>query len=109
MLLFLQTLGGAAIVSAAQAGFANVMINNLPKTAPSINPALVVGTGATDLRKVFSEDQIPGILVAYMQGLKTSFAMGIASSGIAFIIIVLFQRWNKLNIAAIAGGGAFNI
>ncbi|PNP51909.1 hypothetical protein THARTR1_07500 [Trichoderma harzianum] len=106
MLLFLQTLGGAGMVSAAQAGFVNVMINNLPKTAPSVNPVLVVGTGATDLRKVFSEDQIPGILVAYMRGLKTSFGIGIASSGIAFIIIVLFQPWNKLNIAAIAGGGA---
>ncbi|UKZ81758.1 hypothetical protein TrVFT333_009531 [Trichoderma virens FT-333] len=106
MLLFLQTVGGAAMVSAAQAGFVNVMINNLPRTAPGVNPALVVGTGATDLRRVFSEDQIAGILVAYMQGLKASFAIGIASSGIALIIIVLFQRWNKLNIAAIAGGGA---
>jgi hypothetical protein len=63
-------------------------------------------SGGVDLRKVFSEDQIPGILVAYMKGLKTSFAIGIVSSGIAFIIIVLFQRWNRLNIAAIAGGGA---
>lgn len=106
MLLFLQTLGGAAMTSAAQAGFVNVMLNNLPTAAPGVNPALVLGTGATDLRKVFSEDQIPGILVAYMKGLKTSFAIGIASSGIAFIIIVLFQRWNRLNIAAIAGGGA---
>ncbi|KAM6477507.1 major facilitator superfamily domain-containing protein [Trichoderma sp. SZMC 28011] len=90
MLLFLQTLGGAGIVSAAQAGFVNVMINNLPKTAPGVNPALVVSTGATDLRKVFSEDQIPGILVAYMQGLKAAFAIGIASSGIAFITIVFY-------------------
>ncbi|EHK16207.1 uncharacterized protein TRIVIDRAFT_64982 [Trichoderma virens Gv29-8] len=106
MLLFLQTVGGAAMVSAAQAGFVNIMINNLPRTAPGVNPALVVGTGATDLRRVFSKDQIARILVAYMQGLKASFAIGIASSGIALIIIVLFQRWNKLNIAAIAGGGA---
>ncbi|KAK0755832.1 hypothetical protein N5P37_011613 [Trichoderma harzianum] len=104
MLLFLQTLGGAGMVSAAQAGFVNVMINNLPKTAQGVNAALVVSTGATDLRKVFSEDQIPGILVAYMQGLKAAFAIGIASSGIAFITIVLFQRWNKLNTAAIASG-----
>nr|POE75125.1 putative efflux pump gsfj [Quercus suber] len=105
-LLFLQTLGGAAMTSAAQAGFINVMLNNLPTTAPGVDPALVVGTGATDLRNVFTEDQIPGILLAYMRGLKTSFAISIASSGIAFFIIVLFQRWNKLNTAAIAGGNA---
>ncbi|KAL7929485.1 major facilitator superfamily domain-containing protein [Trichoderma chlorosporum] len=106
MLLFLQTLGGAGIVSAAQAAFVNVMVNNLPKTAPGIDPALVVGTGASDLQKVFSEHQIRGILVAYMQGLKASFAIGIASSGMALIIIVLFQRYSKLNVAAIAAGGA---
>ncbi|KAL6811973.1 major facilitator superfamily domain-containing protein [Trichoderma sp. SZMC 28015] len=96
MLLFLQTLGGAGMVSAAQAGFVNVMINNLPKTAPGVNPALVVSTGATDLRKVFLDDQIPGILVAYMQGLKAAFAIGIASSGIAFITILFYDRDSKL-------------
>lgn len=106
MLLFLQTLGGAAMVSAAQAGFINVMLRNLPKVAPDVDPLLVVGTGASDLRRVFSQAQIPGILVAYMEGLKTSFAIGIASSGIAFMIIVVFQRWNRLNTAAIANGGA---
>jgi EmrB/QacA subfamily drug resistance transporter len=106
MLLFFQTLGGAAMVSAAQAGFLNVMLDSLPKLAPDVNPALLLATGATDLREVFSENQIPGILRAYMEGLKVSFAIGIASSGIAFIIIVVFQRWNRLNTAAIASGGA---
>ncbi|KAJ8113440.1 hypothetical protein OPT61_g4434 [Boeremia exigua] len=105
MLLFLQTLGGAAMVSAAQAGFVNTLLKYLPKVAPGIDPAVVVSTGATDLRKVFAEDQIPGILMAYMEGLKISFAIGIVSSGIAFVIIVLFQRWNRLDIVAIAGGG----
>ena len=106
ILLFLQTVGGAFMVSAAQAAFVNVLVKDLPTQAPGIDPASVVSTGATDLRSVFSVDQVPGILVAYMSGLKIAFAIGLASTGGAFIIITLFQKWNRLNTAAIAGGAA---
>lgn len=100
ILLFFQTIGGAFVVSAAQAAFVNVLLKVLPYSAPGVDPATVVSTGATDLRKVFSADQVPGILMAYMRGLKIAFAIGVAAGGVAFIII-LFQRWNRLNIAAI--------
>lgn len=106
ILLFFQTVGGAFMVSAAQAALVNVLVKVLPHSAPGVDPATVVFTGATELRKVFSADQVPGVLVAYMRGLKISFAIGLASTGVAFIIITLFQRWNRLNTAAIAGGGA---
>ena len=105
ILLFFQTVGGAFMVSAAQAAFVNVLVKVLPHSAPGVDPATVVNTGATDLRNVFSAEQVPGILVAYMRGLKMAFAIGLASAGVAFVIIVLFQRWNRLNTAAIAGGG----
>ena len=104
ILLFLQTVGGAFMISAAQAALVNVLIKVLSHSAPDIDPVTVVNTGATDLRRFFSADQVPGILVAYMRGLKISFAIGLASSGMAFIIITLFQKWNRLNPAAIAGG-----
>ncbi|KAL8972380.1 MAG: hypothetical protein Q9183_000582 [Haloplaca sp. 2 TL-2023] len=106
ILLFFQTVGGAFMVSAAQAAFVNVLIKVLPRSAPGLNPLAVVSTGATQLREVFPADQIPGILVAYMRGLKISFAISLASTGVAFIIITVFQRYNRLNTAAIAGGGA---
>lgn len=106
ILLFFQTVGGAFMVSAAQAAFVNVLVKVLPHSAPGVDPAIVVNTGATDLRKVFSAEQVPGILIAYMHGLKIAFAIGLASTGVAFIVITLFQRWNRLNTAAIAGGAA---
>lgn len=92
------------MVSAAQAAFVNVLVKVLPHSSLGVDPATVVHTGATDLRKVFSADQVPGILVAYTRGLKIAFAIGLASTGVAFIVITLFQRWNRLNTAAIGGG-----
>lgn len=106
ILLFFQTVGGAFMVSAAQAAFVNVLIKVLPCSAPGLNPLAVVSTGATELRRVFPADQVPEILVAYMSGLKISFAISLASTGVAFIIITVFQRYNRLSTAAIAGGGA---
>jgi MFS transporter, DHA2 family, glioxin efflux transporter len=106
ILLFFQTVGGSFMVSAAQAAFVNVLIEVLPHSAPGVDPLTVVKTGVTDLRTAFSADQVPGILVAYMRGLKISFAIGLASSGVAFIVITLFQRWNRINTTAIAGGPA---
>ena len=106
ILLFFQTVGGALMVSAAQAAFFNVLVKVLPHSTPGVDPETVILTGATDLRKVFSAEQVPGILVAYMRRLKIAFAIGLASTGVAFIIVTLFQRSNRLSPAAIAGGGA---
>jgi MFS transporter, DHA2 family, glioxin efflux transporter len=106
ILLFFQTIGGAFMVSAAQVAFVNVLVKDIPSLVTGIDPAIVLSTGATDLRSVFSADQVLGVLEAYMRGLKAAFAIGIAATGVAFVIITLFQRWNRLNTAAIANGGA---
>ena len=106
MQLFFQTIGGAFIISAAQAAFVNVLVKVIPRSAPGLNALAVVNTGATDLRRVFPADQVPGMLVAYMRGLKISFAIGLASAGMAFVVITIFQKYERLNTAAIASGGA---
>lgn len=105
ILLFFQTVGGAFMVSAAQAALVNVLVKKLPRSAPGLNPLAVIGTGATDLRRAFPAE-IHGILVAYMRGLKISFAISLASTGVALVIITVFQSYKRLNTAAIAGGGA---
>lgn len=93
------------MVSAAQSAFINVLLKTLPFSAPTVDPAVLIGTGATELRTQFTPDQIPGILVAYMHGLKISFAIAVAATGLA-LLIGSFSKWKRLNIAAINGAGA---
>ena len=69
--------------------------------APGVNPGLVVATGATELRHVFSEEQILGVLVAYMDGLKVTFALCVALAGIT-VPIAVFAKWK--NVKPAAGG-----
>ncbi|KAH8817257.1 putative efflux pump antibiotic resistance protein [Xylogone sp. PMI_703] len=92
---FLQVLGGAFSVSGAQSAFVNKLVNTLATSAPGVNTALVVATGAAELRDVFPPDQLPGILVAYTAGIKEAFIVPIAMVGAAFIMALLCP-WSKL-------------
>lgn len=95
VILFFQTIGGAIWISAAQAGFTNKMLKELPIRAPTVNPGLVVVTGATDLRKVFTAEQIPGIMSAYMEGLRVPFIICIACACVTFLL-AFAPRWESI-------------
>lgn len=105
IVLFFQTVGGAFLVSASQSAFVNVLIKTMPYAAPGVDATQVVATGATELRNVFTPEQMPGILVAYMHGLTATFIITLASVGLA-LVIGLFSKWKRLNTAAITGGAA---
>ncbi|KAL8910440.1 MAG: hypothetical protein Q9171_004278, partial [Xanthocarpia ochracea] len=57
LVIFAQTLGGAIFVSAAQNVFTNDLLANLQRLLPSIDPAVVLTAGATELREVVRGQQ----------------------------------------------------
>jgi MFS transporter, DHA2 family, glioxin efflux transporter len=105
MMLFFQTIGGAIWISAAQAGFANKLLHRLPITASSVDPSVVITTGATELRKVFDAQQIAGILDAYMDGIRVTFAISIACACVT-ALLVLTPRWESIKGKIPEIGGA---
>jgi hypothetical protein len=99
-----NSLGGAIAISIAQNIFTNGLSANLPKTAPDVNPKVVINAGAAYLRKVISPADLPGVLAAYMVGLKQAFVISIACGGIA-TIAACFVEWKSVKgkkIAAVA-------
>lgn len=95
MILFFQTIGGAIFVSAAEAGFTNRLVHVLPHTAPGVDMHKVIVTGASDLRTVFTPHQLPGILDAYMAGLRVPFAIVIVCLCLAFVVSFV-PRWENI-------------
>ncbi|CAH0058564.1 unnamed protein product [Clonostachys solani] len=95
MLLFFQGLGGAFLVSGSQAAFVNQMISKVMSLNPGVDRALLVLTGATEIRNVFPSEQQHDVIDGYMTGLKVVFAMCIACSGIA-TLIGFGTRWQRL-------------
>ncbi|CAG9992930.1 unnamed protein product [Clonostachys byssicola] len=94
-LYFFQTVGGAFTVSAAQAAFINQALDRLRTSTTDIDPTRLITAGASELRKVFAQEELPGVLIAYMHGLKAAFAVSIGLCGIAFLT-TLFIPWGRL-------------
>jgi hypothetical protein len=101
------TIGGAFFISAVQSAFNNKLIAQLAKNLPDINPAIVLGTGATQIREKFTPAQVPVVLDAYMVGLKVVFAIMTAAYGVS-TLVGLFGDWKRLDEEVIkkAAGGA---
>ena len=89
--------GGTAFVSAGQSIFVNRLIAVLPETAPGVDPSAVIATGATQIRTVYPDSLVPGIVNAYMIGLKDAFAITIGAAGASFVV-ALFSSRKRLKI-----------
>ena len=90
-----QTLGGSFSISAAQSAFVNRLVGALATSAPGLDPTLVIGTGAAELRTVFSASELPGIILAYTDGVKAAFGISIGMAGVA-VVISLLCPWSRL-------------
>ena len=97
MTLFFQTIGGAFMISAAQAGFSNKLIARAAVLAPGADQTLVIMTGASELRKTFHGAQLGGILNAYMEGLRVPFAIAIACAALS-TCIAFAPKWQKIKV-----------
>jgi len=62
-----------------------------------VDPEVLIATGAAELRQVFSPDQMPGILMAYMAGIKAAFAVAIGMAGFSFLLSLLCP-WKKVHV-----------
>ncbi|KAL8871193.1 MAG: hypothetical protein Q9174_002926 [Haloplaca sp. 1 TL-2023] len=102
LILFFQTIGGSFFVAAGQAAFTNRMIGSLPSNAPGVNPTEVVMTGATELRDVFSGDQLTGIIVSYLSGIHLALAIATGLVGGSLLIAIL-APWRKIDASKASG------
>jgi ABC-type sulfate transport system permease component len=89
-------IGGSFCLSAAESGFNNKLIAALASTAPDVNPAIVLATGATQIRSAFTSAQVPSVIDAYMAGLKVVFALTIGAFGLA-CLIGMCGDWKRLH------------
>ncbi|KAJ5280045.1 major facilitator superfamily domain-containing protein [Penicillium angulare] len=105
MVLTVQTIGGSVFVSAGQSAMVNVLLKKLKSETSTVEALTVAMTGATQLRGVFSSDQMDLILTAYMEGLRATFLVAIVASSIA-TVVCMGARWMKLSGEATAAVAA---
>ena len=90
-----QSSSGAYFIVVAQSLFANRMLQTIVATAPNLDPVQVLGTGASDIQRVFSGGDLTAVLEAYMTGLKDVFAFSLAGSACT-VLLALVIPFKKL-------------
>lgn len=74
----------------------NLILKNVPEYMPGEAGADVLGVGAAGLESAFSGDQLRGARLAYLSGLRGSWAMAIAMFGITFLCALVPARGGRL-------------
>ncbi|KAI0970358.1 MFS gliotoxin efflux transporter glia [Xylaria arbuscula] len=95
VILFFQLVSGAIWVSISQTILNNRLIASLASSAPNISPQQIFQVGATDIRNVFHGADLDHVLKAYLDGLKSAWALSIALAGITFLS-GFFAEWKNL-------------
>jgi EmrB/QacA subfamily drug resistance transporter len=103
ILLFGQSIGGAFTVAAAQSAFLNTMVRYVVDHSTTINPLLLIQTGATEIRHVFTPEQQAVVIDGYMSGLHVVFAIIIACSGTG-VLLTSLMSWQRLDPSKTTGG-----
>ncbi|KAL8921413.1 MAG: hypothetical protein Q9208_005739 [Pyrenodesmia sp. 3 TL-2023] len=104
LMFFNQTLGGAIFLSAAQNVFSNHLISNLT-SFPNIDSTTILETGVTALRSVFSEADLPDVLVTFNGAIIQTYyiALGVSCTT---IFASLAMEWKS--VKGMKHGKVFN-
>lgn len=95
LMMFMQQLGGAIFVSVGQNVFSNKLVQGITRLLPNVSPQLIVNTGATDLRRIFSGDELSQVLVAYNEALQNVFLISVVLACLS-IFGALALEWRSV-------------
>ncbi|KAJ1327417.1 MFS multidrug transporter [Microdochium nivale] len=95
LIVFLQSLGGALFVAVGQTVFANGLARELVLRLPGIDPALILSSGATNLKNILSPDQLVQAIAAYNTALTSTFFVGVGLA-VAMLIGSSLVEWKSV-------------
>ncbi|KAL4960752.1 MDR family MFS transporter [Aspergillus stella-maris] len=99
IMIMCQTLSGAYFVAIAQSLFANRLLQTVmgDVRARHLDPAVVLGTGTTEIRDVFGGEDLDAVVEAYMVGIKDVFTFSLACAACS-VLLALVIPMKKLPI-----------
>jgi hypothetical protein len=95
LVVFMQTLGGAVFLSVGQNVLTSHLVSGVSRLVEGLDPAVIVNTGATDLRALVPGELLPEVLGVYNEALRQVF---LVSTGLASVTILgaLGLEWRSV-------------
>ncbi|KAI9865978.1 MAG: MFS sugar transporter [Trichoglossum hirsutum] len=95
IIVFAQTLGAALFISVGQNVLTNRLVSGLLEAVPSLDPSIVLQTGATSLKAAIDPQYLSGVLFAYNRALDQTFYV-ITAMACLSIIGALGTEWRSI-------------
>ena len=112
LMFFGQSLGGSVFVSVAQNLLNNRLIANFEQLhLPNFSPESIITAGATELKNLVPQNELPALLVAYNDAIVHAFYVGVALAALSMVGSVAME-WKSIKkvrqaqMAAMRAGGA---
>ena len=105
IIVFSQTIGGSLFVSIGENVFENKLLSGLAKYAPSVDPQLVLNTGATSIQSTIAKDQLKGVTLAYNNALDQAFLVAACMASTCIIGASIIE-WKSVKGKKIEMGAA---
>src|SRR5437764_7563232 len=103
--MFMQSFGGALLISVAQNVFDNTLLKGIRTHAPSVHGSTILHVGATDLAQIFPKALLQPIQVAYNHALTQTYVIVLAMAILSVVATVLVE-WKSVKGKKMGGGGA---
>jgi hypothetical protein len=86
MSLFMENCGTVLFVASSEAAFTNGLLSSLAHNLPQVDAKVVLDAGATQIRTLFSGNELEKVLNGYLDGCKTSHVITVACGAMAAAI-----------------------
>ncbi len=83
----------------------NLLLGNLPYYVPDIDPHEILEAGAAGIEGIYSGKVLQGVRHAYLDGLRGSWALGIALLGVTVLCSFAVKLPGRLALKGIAEDG----
>jgi EmrB/QacA subfamily drug resistance transporter len=103
--MFMQTFGGALLISVAQNVFDNTLLKGIRLQVPQVNADAILHVGATNLKQAFPRALLRAIQVAYNHALTQTWHIAVAMSCLTLIATLLVE-WKSVKGKQVSGGAA---
>ena len=101
LMFFMQGLGGAVFVSVGQTVFSQSLVKKL-SAVTNVSPALILHTGATDIRNIVPPQYLDKVLLAYNGALSDTFKVSLACVCLT-VVTGLTMEWKSVKKAKQGG------
>jgi hypothetical protein len=103
LMFFMQGLGGAVFISIAQVVFTHSLVKNLGEVS-NISTAMIVHTGATELRDLVPAAALGKVLVAYNTALTDTIKVGVGCACLTIVVGLGWMEWKSVKGLKQGGG-----